>query len=65
VLKTEGIDDDNGLGESRCPVERTPAWLHQNPRLRIRSEGRPDIQQALLTSGCIKLCPSALLAGFC
>jgi transposase len=64
VLPEKGIDDQSGLGETRWPVERTLAWLHQNRRLRIRYERRPDIHQALLTLACIKICASALFAGY-
>ena len=64
VLPERGIDDI-GLGETRWPVERTLAWLHQNRRLRIRYERRPDIHQAFLTLACIKICASALFSGFC
>jgi transposase len=53
VLPEKGIDDQSGLGETRWPVERTLAWIHQNRRLRIRYERRPDIHQALLTLACI------------
>ena len=65
VLPEKGIDDQSGLGETRWPVERTLAWAHQNRRLRIRYERRPDIHQALLTLACIKICARALFAGFC
>jgi transposase len=65
VLPEKGIDDQSGLGEYRWPVERTLAWFHQNRRLRIRYERRPDIHQALLTIACIKICASALFAGYC
>ena len=65
VLPEKGIDDQSGLGETRWPVERTLAWVHQNRRLRIRYERRPDIHQAFLTLACIKICASALFAGFC
>jgi transposase len=65
VLPEKGFDDDSGLGATRWPVERTLSWLHQNRRLRIRYERRPDIHQALRTLGCIKICASALLAGLC
>src|SRR5262249_34654459 len=65
VLPEKGIDDPSGLGETRWPVERTLAWIHQNRRLRIRDERQPDIHQALLTLACIKICASALFAGFC
>ena len=65
VLPEKGIDDPSGPGETRWPVERTLAWEHQNRRLRIRYERRPDIQQAFLTPACIKICASALFARFC
>jgi len=65
VLPEKGLDDDKGLGETRWPVERTLAWAHQNRRLRIRYERRPDIHQALLTLACIKICASTLFAGLC
>jgi transposase len=48
ILPEKGIDDDTGLGETRWPVERTLSWLHQNRRLRIRYERRPDIHLAFL-----------------
>ena len=54
VLPEKGIDDQSGLGETRWPVERTLAWVHQNRRLRIRYDRRPDIHQAFLTLACIK-----------
>jgi transposase len=65
ILPEKVIDDDTGLGETRWPVERTLSWLHQNRRLRIRYERRPDIHLAFLILGCIKICASALLAGLC
>jgi transposase len=65
ILPEKGIDDQSGLGETRGPVERMLAWIHQNRRLRIRYERQPDIHQALLTLACIKICASALFAGFC
>jgi len=65
ILPEKGIDDLSGLAERRWPVERTLAWIHQNRRLRIRYERRPDIPQAFLTLACIKTCASALFSGFC
>jgi transposase len=64
-LPEKGIDDDTGLGETRWPVERTLAWLHQSRRLRIRYERLADIHQAFLTIAMIKICASALLGGYC
>jgi hypothetical protein len=65
VLPEKGIDDDTGLGATRWPVERTLSWVHQDRRLRIRYERRPDIHQAFLTVAFIKICATALLAGLC
>jgi transposase len=65
ILPEKGIDDESGLGQTRWPVERTISWLHQNRRLRIRYERRPDIHQAFLTLACIKICASALSSGLC
>jgi transposase len=59
------IDDQEGLGKTRWPVERTLSWLHQNRRLRVRYERRPEIHQAFLTLACIKSCASALFSWFC
>jgi transposase len=64
ILPEKGIDDQSGLGQTRWPVERTLAWLHQNRRLRVRYERRWDIHQAFLTLACIKICASALFSGF-
>ena len=55
VLPEREIDDQEGLGEARWPVERTLSWAHQSRRLRIRYERRPDIHQAFLTLACIKI----------
>jgi len=65
VLPEKGIDDQGGLGEARWPVERTLSWAHQNRRLRIRYERRPELHQAFLTLAMIKICASALFTGFC
>jgi transposase len=65
VLPEREIDEQEGLGETRWPVERTPAWIHQDRRLRIRYERRPEIHRAFLTLACIKICASALFGGLC
>jgi transposase len=65
ILPEKEIDDQEGLGQTRWPVERTLSWIHQNRRLRIRYERRPDIHQAFLTLACIKICATFLLTGFC
>jgi transposase len=63
VLPEKGIDDESGLGLTRWLVERTLSWVHQNRRLRIRYERRPDLHQAFLTLALIKICASALFTG--
>jgi transposase len=65
ILPEKQIDDPEGWGETRWPVERTLSWFHQDRRLRIRYERRPDIHQAFLTLACIKICASILFSGFC
>jgi transposase len=65
ILPEKGVEEREGLGETRWPVERTLAWCHQDRRLRIRYERRADIHQAFLTLTCITICASALIPGFC
>ena len=65
VLPEKEIDDQEGLGKMRWPVERTLSWIHQNRRLRVRYERRPELHQAFVTLACIKICASFLLPGFC
>jgi transposase len=55
----------SGLGKDRYVVERTIAAVHQNRRLKVRYERRSDTHQAFLTLACIKICASALFAGYC
>jgi transposase len=62
-LAERGTENGSGLGIFRWVVERTLSWLHQNRRLRIRYERRPEIHQAFLTLACIKICASFLLSG--
>jgi transposase len=64
-LAKKGTEHGSGLGKFRWVVERTLSWFHQNRRLRIRYERRPDIHQAFLTLACIKICASFLFSGYC
>ena len=64
LLAEKNTENGSGLGVFRWVVERTLGWIHQNRRLRIRSERRPDIHQALLTLACIKICASFLFDGY-
>ena len=54
----------SGLGAYRWVVERTPGWLHQFRRLRVRYEGRADIYEAFLSLGCSIIC-FRCLTSFC
>jgi transposase len=56
LIAHRGMEHGSGLGTVRWPVERTFSWLHQNRRLRVRYEKRPDIHNAFLTLGCIWIC---------
>ena len=51
-----GEPHGSGLGKHRWVVERTIAHLHQNRRLKVRSERRADLHQAFLALACVKLC---------
>ncbi len=61
LLAKRNTEHGSGLGVFRWVVERTLAWLHQNRRLRIRYERRPDIHQAFLSVACIKTCFAFLI----
>jgi transposase len=65
LLAEKGTEHGSGLGVFRWVVERTLGWAHQNRRLRIRYERRPDIHQAFLTIACIKICAAFLFDGYC
>jgi len=56
VLAKRRTENGSGLGIYRWVVERTISWLHQNRRLRVRYEKRPEIHEAFMTIGCIKIC---------
>ena len=66
LLAERRTENGSGLGIYRWVVERTISWLHQNRRLRIRYEKRPEIHEAFLTIGCIKICWNHLAkSSFC
>ncbi len=56
VLAKRRTEHGSGLGVFRWVIERTLSWLHQNRRLRVRYERRPDIHEAFMILGCIKIC---------
>ena len=51
-----GIESSERLGRFRWVVERTPAWLSQYRRLKIRYEQRDEIHQAFVWLGCALIC---------
>ena len=66
ILAKRRTENGSGLGIYRWVVERTISWLHQNRRLRIRYEKRPEIHEAFLAIGCIKICWNHLAnSSFC
>jgi transposase len=66
ILAKRRTENGSGLGIYRWVVERTISWLHQNRRLRIRYEKRPEIHEAFLVVGCIKICWNHLAnSSFC
>ena len=61
VIARRNTEHGSGLGTKRWPVERTFAWLHNYRRLRIRTERRADIHQALLSLACSMICLRQLI----
>lgn len=60
VIAQRGAPNGSGLGKVRYVVEQTIAAIHQNRRLKIRYDKRPDIHEAFLTIACIKVCYNRL-----
>jgi hypothetical protein len=56
VFAQRGEPHGSGLGRYRYVVEQTLAAVHQNRRLKIRYEKRPELHQAFLTLACAKIC---------
>ncbi len=68
-LRVRGIDPQiarrrtphgSGLGRYRWVVERTLSWFHRPRKLRLRTEWRDDIHEALMSLGCSLICWSVL-----
>ncbi|ODT97833.1 MAG: transposase, partial [Planctomycetes bacterium SCN 63-9] len=51
-IARRGTPHGSGLGKFRWVVERTLSWLPRQRKLRIRTERRADIHEALLSIGC-------------
>ncbi|WP_460492005.1 IS5 family transposase [Dactylosporangium cerinum] len=52
---------NTGHGRHRWPVERSIAWLHAFKKLRLRTERRADIHQALISLACSVICLRQLI----
>ncbi len=63
-IARRGVAHGSGLGKHRWVVERTFAWLHAFKRLRIRTERRADIHQAMLSLACSIICLHRLPTSF-
>lgn len=61
VIARRGVEHGSGLGKVRWPVERTFAWLKGFRRLRVRTEQRADVHQAMLTLACSIICLRKLI----
>ena len=61
LIARRGIEHGSGLGKVRWPVERTFAWLKNFRRLRIRTERRADVHQAILSLACSLICLRKLI----
>jgi transposase len=68
-LRDKGIDPQiarrrtahgSGLGRYRYVVERTFSWFHRPRKLRLRTEWRADMQEALMSLCCSLICWSVL-----
>jgi hypothetical protein len=55
----------SGLGRHRRVVERTFAWLHNRPRLLIRTDRRDDIHEGFLALACCLICWRRLETSSC
>src|SRR3954469_12422909 len=62
-LARRGEPHGSGLGVYRWVVERTLSWLHGKRKLRIRTERRGDIHDALVSLACSLICFSILISG--
>ena len=60
VLAKRRREHGSGLGIYRWVVERTLSWLHGKRKLRLRTDRRHDIHDALLSLACSLICFSFL-----
>ncbi|WP_424186244.1 IS5 family transposase [Actinokineospora sp. G85] len=60
-IARRGVAHGSGLGVKHWPVEHTLSWLKNSRRLRIRTERRADVHQAILTLACSIICLRKLI----
>lgn len=65
LIARRNSEHGSGLGRFRWVVERTQGWLPRKRKLRVRTERRADIHEALLSLGCGLICFSVLMASLC
>ena len=65
LIARRGTAHGSGLGRFRWVVERTLSWLPRKRKLRVRTERRADIHEALLSLGCGLICYGVLMASLC
>jgi transposase len=61
LIARRGVTNGSGLGVMRWPVERTFAWLKGFRRLRVRTERRADVHQAVVSLACSIICLRKLI----
>ncbi|WP_177228629.1 transposase [Amycolatopsis sacchari] len=61
TIARRGAGHGSGLGTIRWPVERTSAWLKGFRHLRVRTERRADIHQAIISLACSMICLHQLM----
>src|SRR4051812_41258471 len=55
----------SGLGKYRWVVERTISWFHRARKLRLRTDWRDDIHEALMSLGSSLICWNILVHSLC
>jgi transposase len=64
-IARRGTAHGSGLGRFRWVAERTISWFHRPRKLRLRTEWRSDIHQALMSLCCCLICWNVLVSSFC
>ncbi|MEU4672581.1 hypothetical protein AB0F91_32540 [Amycolatopsis sp. NPDC023774] len=56
MIARSGAEHGSGLDTLRRLAQRTFAWLNGFPRVRIRTERRADVHQAIISLACSVIC---------